>query len=322
MHAILPDHEPLTWAELPDLPAPGPGQVRLSVIASAVNRADLVQRKGAYPPPPGASRVLGLECSGFVQAVGPGVTGWREGDACCALLSGGGYASQVLCPASHLLPVPAGLSVQDAAALPEVWATAWLNLVEEGGLRPGERVLLHAGASGVGTAAIQLCRQRGARAWVVVGSEQKVAACVALGAEGGSVRHDGAWGDDVRRWAPEGVDLVLDPVGGGTIPAELPLLATGGRIVLIGLMGGRVAELDLGRLLVKRIRLSGSVLRSRSDAEKARIVDGLRREVWPGLEDGALRPVIAARVPITQVEQAHRLVASDATVGKVLLTLP
>lgn len=319
MHAILPEVEPLTWGELPDPPPPGPGEVLLAVAATAVNRADLVQRRGAYPPPPGASPVLGLECSGRVLAVGPGVVDWRPGDEACALLSGGGYASRVRCPAAHLLPVPAGLSLHTAAALPEVWATAWLNLVGEAGLRAGERVLLHAGASGVGTAAIQLCRALGASCWVVVGSEEKVAACVGLGADGGSLRHGGGWVEEVRAWAPGGVDVVLDPVGGATLAAELPLLATGGRVVLIGLMGGRRAEVDLGRVLTRRLRLIGSVLRARSDEEKATIVAGLRRQVWPGLASGALRPVIALELPIQQAEEAHARVAADQTIGKVLL---
>lgn len=322
MLAILPGVEPLTWGALPDPPPPGPGQVRLAVRATALNRADLLQRRGAYPPPPGASPVPGLECAGVLEAVGPGVRDWREGDEACALLAGGGHASRALCPASHLLPVPRGLSLEEAASLPEVWATAWLNLVEEGGLRPGERVLLHAGASGVGTAALQLCRLRGAHPFVVVGREEKLEACLALGAEGGALRAEGAWVEAARRFAPEGFHLALDPVGGPTLRAELPLMAEGGRVALIGLMGGRGVELDLALLLRRRLRLQGSTLRGRADEEKARLLAALRAEVWPAFERGALRPVIAARLPIERAEEAHALLASDATVGKIVLTMP
>jgi len=322
MHAIVIDGPTLAWRPVPDLPAPGPGQVRLRVRATAVNRADLAQRAGLYPPPPGASEILGLECSGHVEALGAGVQGWAVGDAACALLSGGGYAEQVLCPADQLLPVPAGMSVEEAAGLPEVWATAWLNLVDEGGLAAGQRVLLHAGASGVGTAAVQICRAWGARSWVIVGSADKIAAAVALGADGGSDRHAGPWQEAVRAWAPQGVDLVLDPVGGATLAADLEVLATGGRAVIIGLMGGRSAQVDLGRLLVRRLRIQGSVLRSRPPAEKARIVAGLRRDLWPRLAAGELHSVVAARFPLDRAAQAHERIASDQTIGKVLLIVP
>jgi putative PIG3 family NAD(P)H quinone oxidoreductase len=309
----------LSWSEAPT-PEPGPGQIRIRVRATAVNRADLMQHKGLYPPPPGASPILGLEAAGEVDAVGPGAD-WSVGDRVCALLSGGGYAEQVVCPAGHALPVPDELGYAEAAALPEVFATAWLNVWTEAGAQPGERVVLHAGASGVGTAAIQLCRALGNPCFVTVGSDEKLARCLELGAVAGANRKAGRWADAARAWAPQGVDVVLDPVGGGYLEDDLALLATGGRVVVIGLMGGRTASLDLGRLLVKRLRVIGSVLRSRSEGEKDRVVADLRRVVWPLIERGEVRPIVDRVVPITRVAEAFDAVAADRTFGKVVLSL-
>ncbi len=323
MHAVQLDAGVARWVEVP-APALPAGSVRIAVAAAGVNRADLVQRAGAYAPPPGASLILGLECAGTITEVGPGVTRWKVGDTVCALLAGGGYASQVVVDAGHVLPVPSGLSLVDAAAIVEVFATAWLNLMTEGGLagRTGCRVLVHAGASGVGTAAVQIARAWGHPTWVTVGSDDKVAACVALGAEGGSVRHAGPWLADVQAWAPGGVDLVLDPVGGSYLHDNLQALAVDGRLVLIGLMGGRSAEIDLGRLLMRRLRVVGSTLRSRSDAAKRALVAELEREVWPRFADGTLRPILDSTFPITEVDAAHALVASNKTLGAVVLTVP
>lgn len=316
MRAIAAD---LSWSEAPT-PEPGPGQVRIRVRATAVNRADLVQHQGLYPPPPGASPILGLEAAGEIDAVGPGAA-WSVGDRVTALLSGGGYAEQVVCAAGHALPIPAGLDFAAAAALPEVLATAHLNLWTEAGARPGERVVLHAGASGVGTAAIQLCKALGNPCFVTVGSDEKLARCLQLGADAGANRRAGRWADAARAWAPRGVDVVLDPVGGAYLEDDVALLATGGRVVIIGLMGGRSAPLDLGRLLVKRLRVIGSVLRSRSDAEKDRIVADLRRVVWPLVERGEVRPVVDRVLPIRAVAEAFAALSSDTTFGKIVLSL-
>lgn len=309
-----------TWSTTPDL-TPAAGEIRIRVAAAGVNRADLIQRAGHYPPPPGASLVLGLECAGVVDAIGEGVSRWRIGDRVCALLAGGGYAQQVVCPAGHALPIPEGLSMAEAAALPEVLATAWLNLYKEAGLKAGESVLLHAGASGVGTVAIQLCKLRGASCFVTAGSAAKIARCVALGASGGFNRHDGPFTEAVKAWAPGGVDVVLDPVGAAYLPDNQRVLATDGRLVIIGLLGGRMAEVDLGRLLIKRQRIMGSTLRARSVAQKDAIIAGLAAEVWPAVASGAVVPVLETTMPVAEAEEAHRLLSSNTTTGKVVLTM-
>jgi len=318
MRAIAIVDDQLVWQESPT-PEPGPGQVRVHVAAAGVNRADLVQRAGRYPPPPGASPILGLEVSGVVDAVGPQTT-TAVGTPVCALLTGGGYAEQVVVEEACCLPVPDGVDLVDAAALPEVWATVWLNLVGEAALAAGERLVVHAGASGVGTAAIQLASLLGARTFVTAGSTDKIARCTALGAEEGWVRHDGEWAPAVERWAG-GADVILDPVGGPYLAQAQQVLATDGRWVLIGLMGGRSAPVDLGRLLIKRQRLIGSTLRARSVARKARVLAQLETTVWPAIADGRVRTVIEARWPIREADQAHRQLQSNDTVGKILLTL-
>ncbi len=310
----------LAWTKQADL-HPAPGQIRIRVAAAGLNRADLIQRAGHYPPPPGASPILGLECAGVVDALGEGVSRWRIGDRVCALLSGGGYAEQVVCPAGHVLPVPDTLTMAQAAALPEVLATAWLNLVREAGLKPGESVLLHAGASGVGTAAIQIARLRGARSFVTAGSAHKIARCVALGASAGHCRHDGDFVAAVQAWAPGGVDVILDPVGASYLPDNQRVLGVDGRLVLIGLLGGRMGQVDLGRMLVKRQRLIGSTLRARSDADKADIIAGLASEVWPAVIAGEVVPVIDTTMPVAEAGEAHRLLSSNSTTGKVILTM-
>lgn len=320
MKAIRVDDGRLVWADAPD-PSPGTGEVRIRVRASAVNRADLVQRAGGYPPPPGASDILGLECSGEVVEVGEGVARVEPGDQVCALLAGGGYAEQVVVPAGQVLKIPKGLGLTEAAALPEVFATAYLNLYMEAALEPGQKALLHAGASGVGTAAIQLCRELGNPCFVTLGSEDKLEACVAMGADGGHVRHAGSFVDAVRTWSAEGVDVILDPVGAAYLADNLSCLKVDGRLVLIGLMSGAAAEINLGMLLMKRIRVIGSTLRARSVAAKSAVMDRLRDVVWPLIEAGRIEPVIDSVVPMPDAEAAHARVASDATIGKVLLEL-
>lgn len=321
MKAIEIQGTDLVWNEVPD-PTPGVGEIVIRNHATAVNRADLVQRAGAYPPPPGASPILGLECAGIVEAVGEDVGRFAVGDRVCALLAGGGYAERVVCPAGQALPLPEGVDLIDAAALPEVFATAYLNLYMEAGARVGERLLLHAGASGVGTAGIQLARAFGNPVWVTAGSDEKIERCVALGAEGGHVRHAGSFVDAVKEWTGgTGMDVILDPVGGAYLEDNIASLAVDGRLVIIGLMGGAKAELPIGVAMVKRLRVIGSTLRARSVAAKAEVMDQLEARVWPRIAAGEIRPIIDARMPITEAAKAHELLASDATFGKVLLTL-
>lgn len=315
MQAIRDLDGTLTWVST-ETPEPEAGEVRIAVRATAVNRADLVQRSGAYPPPPGASDILGLECAGVIDAVGPGVTDRAVGDEVIALLAGGGYAEQVTCPASHTLP-RGSLSWTDAAGVMEVFATAWLNLKLEAGLQPGEKVLLHAAASGVGTAAMQLCAHWGNPVFATVGSPEKEARCKAFGAEQTHDRHTGDFVDAVAAWG--GADVVLCPVGAAYLEQNVQSLRPKGRLVVIGLMGGRAGSLPMGPLLVKRLAVRGSVLRSRSIAEKNVVIEGLRSEVWPLLADGTCKPVIERVFPIQQAQEAHALVASNATVGKVIL---
>lgn len=324
MKAIRVVGERLVWTDA-DAPAgaPGPGHVRIAIRASAVNRADLLQRAGGYPPPPGASDILGLECAGVVEAVGDGVARVDVGDRACALLAGGGYAEAVVVPAGQVLKVPRGLSFAEAASLPEVFATAYLNLYMEARLRLRETVLLHAGGSGVGTAAIQLCRQSGNPCYVTAGSESKVARCVELGAAAGCDRHAASFAEQVREWtAGEGVDVILDPVGGAYLADNLASLKLEGRLVVIGLLGGARAELPLAAVLTRRLSVIGSTLRSRTIARKAAVMDALRDRVWPKIEAGAIRPVIDTVFPMDRAEEAHGLVAGNETFGKVVLEVP
>ncbi|MCZ6659584.1 MAG: NAD(P)H-quinone oxidoreductase [Gammaproteobacteria bacterium] len=321
MKAIKHDGGKLQWADVPE-PEVGVGDVKIEVAASAVNRADLMQAQGAYPPPAGASEILGLECSGVVLEIGEGVQRVAPGDKVCALLSGGGYAERVVVPAGQVLKIPNGVSVVEAAALPEVFATAYLNLYQEAKLAKGERVLLHAGASGVGTAAIQMCRESHNPCFVTVGSQAKIERCVTLGAVDGSDRHVETFQARVSDWTGgDGFDVILDPVGARYLQDNLASLSIDGRLVLIGLMGGAATEINLGILLMKRLRVIGSTLRARSIAAKARVMDGLQRDVWPKFADGTIQPIIEEIVPMPDAGRAHELVAGNETFGKVLLEL-
>lgn len=318
MKAIQIENGQLVWTDAP-LPELKDGEVLLKVRATAINRADLSQRSGRYPPPPGASEILGLECSGVVEKLGPGVTQPQVGDEVCALLAGGGYAEYVAVPASHTLAPPAGMDLETAAGVVEVFATAWLNLRLEGELKPGERVLVHAGASGVGTACIQLCKAWGNPIFVTVGDPSKREYCQTLGADASANRHDGPWEEAVKNWG--GADVILDPVGGSYLEANVNVLNPRGRLVNIGLMGGAQGTLPMGVLMVKRLTVRGSVLRSRSRQEKDQVIAGLQREVWPLLESGQVKPIIDKTFPIQAAEQAHQLVSSNETIGKVLLLI-
>lgn len=318
MKAITESNGKLTWSSVPD-PRPGPGEVRIEVHASAVNRADLAQRDGRYPPPPGVTDILGLECAGRIVEVGPGVER-TTGEEVCALLAGGGYAEQVVCPAEHALPLPPGLNLTSAAAVPEVFTTAWLNLRREGELKVGESVLVHAGASGVGTAVIMLCAAWGNPVFATVGSEAKESRCLALGASETANRKDGPWELKVKRWG--GADLILDPVGGSYLESNIHALKPGGRLVNIGVLGGVEGTLPIGRVLVHRLKIVGSVLRSRSIEEKSNILSAMKQEVWPLFESGHLKPIIHEVLSIEEADQAHQLIKSNQTVGKVILKVP
>jgi putative PIG3 family NAD(P)H quinone oxidoreductase len=315
----------LAVEERPD-PHPGPGEVVLDVAASAVNRADLLQREGHYPPPPGASDVLGLECSGTVREVGAGVGRWQVGDEVCALLSGGGYAEQVLVPAGQLMAVPAGVDLVTAAALPEVACTVWSNLFMVAALQPGETLLVHGGAGGIGTFAIQLAAALGATVATTAGSQAKLEVCRSLGA---AVTIDYRQQDFVEvvrqathdRPGGPGADVVLDNMGAAYLARNLEVLATSGRLVVIGMQGGSKAELDLGLLLRKRAAVVATTLRARPAAEKAAICAAVEEHVWPLVADGSVRPVVHARFPLVEAGRAHATVEEGSHVGKVLVTV-
>lgn len=305
----------VAWVEEPS-PTCDVGQVRIRVAAAGLNRADLLQKAGLYPPPAGASQVLGLECSGVISEVGAG-SSWQVGDRVCALLAGGGMAEEVVVDGRHVLPVPEGVSLIEAAALPEVYATVWLNVFQLAALKPGEKILLHAGASGIGSAAIQLCKAFGNPCWVSVGSAERLAYCEALGAQGGVVRTDEI--ESLRDFGP--FDVILDPVGGNYAALNLKLMALDGRWVLIGLMGGREAKLDLAQVLAKRVQLLGSTLRSRSDQFKADLLSDLGQHVWPLFAEGRLRPQLAKAFAVKDAEAAFAELASNTVAGKLVLVI-
>jgi putative PIG3 family NAD(P)H quinone oxidoreductase len=286
------------------------------VAAAGLNRADLLQKAGLYPPPPGASQVLGLECSGVISEVGAG-SAWQIGDRVCALLAGGGMAEEVVVDGRHVLPVPEGVSLIEAAALPEVYATVWLNVFQLAALKPGEKVLLHAGASGIGSAAIQLCKAFGNPCWVSVGSSERLAYCEALGAQGGVLRTDDL--ESLRDFGP--FNVILDPVGGNYSALNLKLMALDGRWVLIGLMGGREAKLDLAQVLAKRVQLLGSTLRSRDDQFKADLLSDLGQQVWPLFAEGRLSPQLAKAFAVKDAEAAFAELASNTVSGKLVLVI-
>ncbi len=309
----------LVWTEVPD-PSPGPQEVLLEVHATSVNRADLAQAAGHYPPPPGAPEILGLDAAGVVAAVGPEVEGWQVGDRACALLAGGGYAEQVAVDHRLLMPIPKGWSFQEAACLPEVYLTAFVNIFVEAEFQPGQAVLVHGGASGVGTAAIQLVDHGGGRILVTAGKPAKVALCRRLGAH----RVVDYTQEDFVQAALEftdgvGVHIVLDMVGAPYLARNLQALAPTGRLVFIATLGGSVAELDIRRLMARRQRLIGSVLRSRSVEEKAAIIRGFRERFWPALESGAIRPVIDRVFPIQEAQAAHEYMREFRNLGKIVL---
>lgn len=316
------DQEPqLVWTEAPD-PLMGAGEVLVRVRATAVNRADLSQARGLYPPPPGVTDILGLEMAGVVEAVGAAVPDRQVGDRVCALLPGGGYAELVAVPHELLMPIPAEWGFDRAAAVPEAWLTAFVNLFREGGLQHGETVLIHAAASGVGTAAIQLARESGAQVIAVVGSTAKAQACLDLGAATAIDYHQQDFRAAVMSaTANRGVDLILDPVGGSNLKNNIATLAEHGRLVNIGLLGGTQGELDMGLVLRRSLRIVGSRLRPRPLAEKIAITREFSHRFRPGLIAGRLRPIIDRSFPIAEAGAAHRYVAENRNIGKVLLVV-
>ncbi len=299
---------------------PLPGEVVIDVVSAGVNRADLLQRAGHYPPPPGAPEWPGLEVAGTVRAVATGLTGWDVGDRVVALLDGGGYAEQVRVAATQVLPAPDGVDLVDAAALPEAVCTAWSNLVDVGRLAAGEWLLVHGGSGGVGTVATQLGAALGAHVAVTAGGPERVARCRALGAELAVDHRDEDFVAAVREASGgQGADVVLDVVGAAYLQDNVRVLATDGRLVVIGLQKGRTGELDLGALLAKRASVTGTTLRSRPAAWKARLVRDVLAHAWPLVEDGRVRPVVHARLPLDEAAEAHRLLDSGEVFGKVLL---
>jgi putative PIG3 family NAD(P)H quinone oxidoreductase len=312
----------LGWEEVPD-PVCGPGEVVVDVAASAVNRADLLQRQGFYPPPPGASEILGLECSGIISEVGEGVAGWSVGDEVCALLAGGGYAERVAVPAGQLLPKPAGVELVTAAALPEVTCTVWSTVFMLAGLRRGESFLVHGGSGGIGTMAIQLAARAGARVFTTAGTDAKLAFCRELGAEVLVNYREEDFAERVQaETGGRGVDVVLDNMGAKYLARNLDSLAVGGRLVIIGMQGGTKSDIDLNLLMRRRLTVHAATLRARPTSGpggKAEIVAAVRHDVWPDVERGVVRPVVDRRLPMSRAADAHRAVEVSEHIGKVLL---
>lgn len=312
--------EVLTLSDVPD-PVAGPGEVVLEVAATAVNRADLLQRQGLYPPPKGASEIIGLECSGTVAEVGDGVEDWSVGDEVCALLAGGGYAARVAVPAGQLMPVPDGVDLVTAAALPEVACTVWSNVFMTAALDEGDVLLVHGGAGGIGTFAIQLASARGHRVFTTAGSPEKRERCVALGAELAIDYREEDFVEVVReRTGGVGADVVLDNMGAKYLDRNIDVLADSGRLVIIGMQGGTKGELDIAKLLGKRGAVIATALRSRPSEDKAWICAEVVENVWPLVESRAVEPIVGSRLPIEEVAEAHRLLDGDSNIGKVLLT--
>ncbi|RKP51884.1 NAD(P)H-quinone oxidoreductase [Pararobbsia silviterrae] len=303
-------------------PTPGPGEVLIEVAYAGVNRPDVLQRSGSYPPPPGASPYLGLEVSGHIVALGEGATRWRVGDAVCALVPGGGYAQYCVTHATHCLPVPNGMSLLEAAALPETYFTVWTNVFERGRLQAGETFLVHGGSSGIGLTAIQLAHELGARVFTTVGNHEKAQACLAAGAERAIHYRDEDFVAAVKSLTNnEGVNLILDMVGGSYMPRNIQSLALEGRLVQIAFLEGSRLDIDATPIMLRRLTITGSTLRARSTEQKAAIAASLEHTVWPWLEAGRARPVIHRVLPLAEVRAAHALMESSAHIGKIVLNV-
>ena len=309
----------LVPVERPNL-SPGPGDVLINVRAAGVNRPDVMQRRGRYPPPPGASDIPGLEVAGTVEAVGEGVTDWSPGDMICALVAGGGYADFCLAPAPQCLPIPRGFDFVTAAAIPETFFTVWTNVFERGRLKPGESILIHGGSSGIGTTAIQLARAFEARVFATAGSADKCAACERLGAQRCINYRETDFVEAIRALTGgAGVNVVLDIVGGPYVPRNLDVLAVEGRLLQIGVLGGAKTELNVAVIMQKRLIVTGSTLRVRPIADKAAIAAAVRQHAWPLLESGAVKPLVHATFPLRDAAAAHRLMESSEHIGKIVL---
>jgi putative PIG3 family NAD(P)H quinone oxidoreductase len=313
--------EVLKIGEIED-PTPGPRSVVIDVVAAGVNRADLLQRQGHYPPPPGAPETLGLECSGVISAVGEGVDDWSVGDECCALLAGGGYAEKVVVPAVQVMPLPEGVDLISAAALPEAVATVWSNVFMIAHLKLGETLLVHGGASGIGTMAIQLGVAHGARVLCTVGSKEKMEFCSRLGAEVAINYKEAEWASVVREaTAKAGADVILDIIGAKYLEDNVKSLAYDGRLAVIGMQGGTKGTLDLGRLMSRRALVAATGLRARSVEEKGQIIDEIVGHVWPLAAAKKVRPIVHRTFPLADVRQAHEMLEQSNQIGKVLLTI-
>lgn len=319
MHAIVIEKpgkpDVMRWNDVPD-PEVGPGEVLLDIVAAGINRADIAQRMGNYPPPPGASEYPGLEASGRIAALGEGVTEWSVGDEVCALLSGGGYAERVAVPAGQLLPVPKGVGLVEAAGLPEVACTVWNNVFMLAKLREGESFLVHGGSSGIGTMAIQLAKAHGARVACTAGSAEKLAACRELGAD---LAINYRTEDFVKAAAP--VDVILDNMGAKYLTRNLQTLGPDGRLMIIGFQGGAKAELNLLDLMTRRASVQVTGLRARPRDQKAQIVASVRENVWPLVESGRVRSIVDRTVPVRDAATGHRMLEESTHVGKIILTV-
>jgi putative PIG3 family NAD(P)H quinone oxidoreductase len=298
------------------VPVPGHGEILIEIAYAGVNRPDALQRAGAYRAPPGASDLPGLECSGRIAALGPGVETWKVGDRVCALLPGGGYAQYATCPAAHALPVPAGIDMKSAACLPETCFTVWSNIVQRGGLKAGERFLVHGGSSGIGTTAIQIATALGARVFATAGSDEKCAACTDLGST--AINYKTQDFVDILR-AEGGANLILDMVGGSYIPRNIKALADDGRLVFIAFLESPKAEINFAQIMLRRLTITGSTLRPQSDVAKARIAEELRATVWPMVESGRLRVVHDSEFALADAAEAHARMESSAHIGKIVL---
>lgn len=304
------------------VPAPEAGEILIAVAAAGVNRPDIVQRLGLYPPPPGASDLPGLEVAGTVAAVGEGVTPWKEGDAVCALISGGGYAEYATAPAAQVLPVPRGLDMIQAAGIPETFFTVWSNIFDRGHLAAGESILIHGGSSGIGTTAIQLAREFGATAYVTVGNAEKAAFCEKLGAAKAINYREQDFVEEIKSiTGGAGVDVILDMIGGEYLPRNIRVLRPDGRLLQIALMGGAKGELDLGRVMTRRLTVTGSTLRPRPVETKGAIAVSLREHVWPLFETAKIGPIINQTFALAEASKAHELMESSSHIGKIILTV-
>ena len=316
---IVSENKELIWADS-EKPEILDNEVLIKIKATAVNRADVVQKNGFYPPPLGASEILGLECSGIIEAIGKNVKKRKVGEQVCALLAGGGYAQYASCPEEQAIPTPEGISLTNSASLPEVFATCWLNLFHEANMQENDIVLLHAGASGIGTAAIQLCNLFNCKSFVTASTHEKISYCIKLGAENGSLRSNKPF-DDVKNWAPDGVDIILDPVGGSYFQDNLNVLSIEGRLLLIGLMGGTKSEINLGQVLMKRQKIIGSTIRARSSIVKGKVMNDLLEKVWPHFKSKKIKPIIYKTMSNENANQAHEIMEKDENIGKLVLEI-